>query len=273
MINQPFVMPPFWNMLWRSTKIKQEWEPLLSKIRQANYFAEYESVKRGYRDCDVYHVYPYNFDTDLQKIIDDELFYQPILRSQKYDGGGHIHYMAKDLGPNTFVYGVVSNSKEGAEKFKEYSIPGNIDHKIVGQLLGYPDCCIDWFTEEWLTQKKADPMFETAMNTSGCEVDGDTVTVSGPPELNRLSRYVGLSALPYYTCSFDCKPSMEFAGWWEKLMREYDEHAYDKLIEALNMPVTWSVNNYLVYVEHPLFRATANGFDVDKKYTVNWKPE
>jgi len=273
-MSQRFVMPPFWNIVWNSTKIKQQWEPIFKKIREANHFTEYESVKRGKRNCDVYHVYPYTFDTDLQKVIDDELFYQPILKSQSYDGGGHIHYIADKLGPNTFVYGVVSNTKEGAEKFKEYSIPGNIDHKIVGQLLGYPDCCIDWFTDVWLEQKKVDPMYEAALMTKGHELHEDgSVTVYGPPELNRLSRYVGLSALPYYTCSFDCEESLKFASWWGELMKEYDEHAYDKLIEALSMPVTWSVDNYLVYVEHPLFRAAANGFEVDKKHTVHWKTE
>ncbi len=262
---------PFSVLSWNSRKIQRKWEPLLNQIRLAENFAEYESVKRGLRSCDVYHLHWNNYDLAIKKVFDDKLHYQPILRQQSYSGFGHVHYTIDHLGENTFVYGVVSNKYEDAVEFKDISYTP-VDHKRIGELLGYDDCCIDFFLKVWLEEGRVDPMYETALRTEDHEVNGDgSVTVTGDPRMNRLIRYWGLTALPHFTCSFDCPEAAKFLGWFWPLMVEHSPDECEMLLEALSMPMEWSVDNLIIYVKHPLFRAAANGYSWPEKLTVYWR--
>jgi len=268
-MSEKFIMQPFWNISWRSKEIQQKWAPIVEKTRHINSIVEYESVKQGFRKCNTYHLYSSTYDKDIEKIMNDGLYFQPILRSKIYNGGGYVHYPSDKLGPNTFVYGVVANDKESGDLFKEYSIPGNVDHRIIGELLGYPKCCVNWFIDTWIGKNKPDPMYEVAENTKGVKkTDSYTLEVSSKPELNRFIRYSGAWLCPFHTHSLDCKDAIKFTDWWGELFKQQNEFVYDELIELLSMGLTWSVNNYIVYVEHPLFRLIANGFDSGEPHYV-----
>lgn len=264
---------PFTTMSWRSRKIKRKWEPIQREIQQAVYFAEYEGVKRGFRHCDVYQLDPDQFDWQIKRIFDDGLSYQPILRSRIYHGFGHRHYTVDKIDKDTFIYGVVGDTYENAVKFRDASL-GDIDHKVIGELLGYPECCVDWFLEVWLKEGCVDPMYETAINTEGHVINDDgSVTVGGNPMYNRLVRYFGFQVIPYFTHSYNCKESQKFIDWFYGLMYEKAPDACEALLELLNMPMTWSLNNLIIYVEHPLFRGAANGYWYPEKRVVHWEGE
>jgi len=268
---------PFTKISWRSNEIKEEWEPIKKRIYDATYFAEYESVKRGLRPCDVYQLDPDKFDIQIKKVFLDQLHFLPILRSRRYSGFGHRHYMADKIDENTFIYGVVSNDLLHAIRFHDAGVvdlnqrlrewtdmnPNGIDHDITGELLGYPPCDRDFFNEYWLKGGNLDPEYEIAQNTGGTEIRGD-------PALNRMIRYFGFNIIPFFPHSFNCYEASKFADWWGDLMYEYDEEATGKLYEALSMPMTWSLQNCIIYVEHPLFIGSANGYYTEKKKVVKW---
>lgn len=145
---------PFTKMSWRSRQIEEKWEPIRERVNQACYFAEYESVRRGYRNCDVYDLNPNNFDNQIKKVMLDGLVYLPILRSKTYGGYGHRHYVANTIDENTFIYGVVARNLNDAIRFHDAGVtdltkrikddpainPHGIDHEVTGTLLGYPEC-------------------------------------------------------------------------------------------------------------------------------------
>jgi len=266
-------LKPFVVMSWSGPKIKRKWEPIQQKIMEAVNFAEYEGVKRGHRSCDVYQLDVHSFDWQIKRVVDDGLYYQPILRSAVYKGFGHRHYHVRQIDMNTFIYGVVSNTYDDAVKFREAGL-GEVDHKTTGQLLGYPECCTDWFVDIWINQRQVDPMYETALATEGHVLNEDgSVTVSGNPMYNRLLRYFAFQVIPYFTCSYECKESEKFIEWFYGLMYEYAPDECEMLLEVLNMPVTWSLHNLIIYVEHPLFRGAANGYWTPEKKVVHWRPE
>ena len=120
---------PFLKIAWRSEKIRHEWEPIRSRIYNANAFAEYESVKRGLRSCDVYQLDPDKFDEQIKKATLDGLYFLPILRSRCYTGFGHVHYEKDTIDEDTFIYGVVSNTLEGAIEFHDAGVT-NIAKRI-----------------------------------------------------------------------------------------------------------------------------------------------
>lgn len=241
-------------------------------------------VKRGFRDANVYQLDPNKFDNQIKKVVLDGLIFLPILRSKRYSGYGHRHYPTDIIDQDTFIYGVIAKDKATAIRFHDagvvdlskrigYYPTQGIDHDATGEMLGYPKCDRDFFSHTWLKDGCLDPMFETAMNTSNIEVvTPNEVKVGGHTYLNRLIRYFGFGVIPYFPHSFDCKPSIDFAVKWFNIMREYDEEAADACVCALNQPMTWSLNNCIIYVEHPLFIGSANGYYTSEERVVYWMP-
>jgi hypothetical protein len=275
---------PFKKMAWRTAEIEAQWEPFRRRIYNAVNFAEYESVKRGLRSCDVYQLDPDKFDWQVNKVFLDELHFLSILRSKQYGGYGHRHYNTDTIDENTFIYGCVCKTLDEAILFhdagvvdtstriKEYPTEG-IDHTTTGRLLGYPPCCIDFFNGTWLKDGCLDPMYETAVATKGVEhVGKNHVKVAGHPSLNRLMRYWGFNVVPFFPHSFDCEDAVKFGEWWFKLMLEYDKEASEACMAILNMPMKWSLQNCITYVEHPLFMGSANGYYTDEPRVVEWFP-
>jgi len=284
-------------MAWRSKKIRDRWESLRRRIYNAVHFAEYEMVKRGYRKCDVYDLNPDRFDEQIKRVMLDGMVYLPILRSKQYGGYGHRHYNTDIIDKDTFIYGALSRNLHYAKLFHDAGVidlkkrinnydepfmisgqqftmnPSGIDHNVTGALLGYPECCREFFTKTWLKDGCLDPMYETAENTEGVIIKGNKASVNGDPYLNRLIRYWGFNLIPFFPHSFDCVEAHQFAEQWFSLMQEYDKEASDACLEALSMPMVWSLQNCIIYVEHPLFLGSANGYYTKEKYTVEWYPQ
>ena len=280
---------PFVKLSWRSHEIQREWEPIRSRIYGAKGYAEYNMVKKGMRNCDVYQLDPDKFDRQINRVTVDGLHYLAILRSKQYGGFGHRHYNTDTIDENTFIYGCVCDTLENATKFHDAGVinlsdrikswspsemnQNGIDHDVTGALLGYPKCDRDFFKNVWLSGGCLDPMFEVAKNTEGAEiVDENTVNVSGYPQLNRLIRYFGFELIPFFPHSFDCVEAEIFGTNFIKVMSEYDKEATEKCHELLSMPMVWTLRNCITYVEHPLFIGSANGYYTEEKKTVRWLP-
>ena len=264
---------PFTSLSWRTQAIRDVWEPIRKKIYEATNIAEYEMIKEGKRSCDVYSFTPSNFDNQINWVSENKFVPLTILRSKMYEGFGHRHYGTDQLGPDVFVYSVIADTYENAKKFRDASM-GIVDHRVIGQLLGYPECCIDFFLPIWLDKHVMDPLFEIALNTEGhVMLDDDTVEVHGNPLLNRFSRYFGLCVAPFFLHSYKCPEAVKFCQGWYDIMHKHYPYESEKLLELLSMPVTWSHHNMITRIEHPLYKGATNGFDWDIKKVVKWFPE
>jgi len=260
---------PFISLSWKNQEVRQKWEPIRQAIYKATYIAEYEMIKRGKRHCDVYTFTPQRFDEQMNWVINNGFVPLTILKSKTYEGFGHRHYPADKMDWDVFAYSVIADTYENAKKFQQASI-GNVDHRIIGQLLGYPECCIDFFLPIWLEKRVMDPMWEIAENTEGMKRTSTEIEVTGNPMLNRMARYFGLQVCPFFTHSYTCKEAIKFNEAWYEIMHDHYPYESEELLKLLAMPMTWSHHNMIIYVEHPLFRGASNGFDWDTKKVVRW---
>jgi len=98
-------------------------------------------------------------------------------------------------------------------------------------------------------------VFETSQNTNG----------EYSPMLNTTLRYFGLKIIPHFSCSFRCEESIIFAEEWYELMIKKDKQAAEGLLKVLSMPVKWSLNNFIIDVDHELFHGATNGYKSEYK--------
>jgi len=274
----PIELDPFTRVYVKYPHSERKIREMLSRANKLTNLVEYETVKRGLRKCDVYHVYPERFDEQIQRVVMDGLVWLPILRSRSYSGFSHRHFPVNKLGPNTFVYGVVCRSLEDAKKFKEAHRERNTDHVTIGRLLGYPECDIKFFVTVW-GNRILDPVYEIAVNTETSEVDINdvegitkyTVRVTGHPYLNQLARYTSLRIATWFPHSYTCKDSIQVADKWFKLMKELDDETADWILDQLSQPMKWSLLYGVVEVDTPTLRIVAASYFTDHKKVVLWR--
>lgn len=260
---------PFSKIAWNSDSAKKEWNTIFSEANALTLKAEYEMVKQGIRKANVYHMSPANFDTQIAQITQDGLVFLPILRSKIYNGFSHQFYPVNKIDSDTFVYGVVAQDLDTAEKFREAT--KHSDHKTIGHLLGYPKCCCEAFQDSWVNKKIADPCYESAVNTQDATVEKNTVHVAGHPYLNTMLRYFGMKVVPFFPCSYKCSNAVEVSKLWWEMLESLNEKVALRIEEMLNQPLTWSLSNSIIYIKTPVMRAVVNGYECNRRKEVVWK--
>ena len=248
---------PQTKIAWRE-KAKEEDKEILRSITRDLWKAELRSVKAGDRAVTTFHIGSANVKEDIEIIEDLRLVFVPIRKAAQFAGFAHKFSDPEPNKPYT-LYGAVAKKYEDAEKFRD----AGSNHKIIGGLLGYPECCIESFNKYWV-QGEYDPIYIAAMNTEGAKKKGKyELEVNGYPENNVLLRYFGFRCVPNLVCNYQCEGSKEFAKMFLKHVKHRKE-----LLEVLSMPCEWSCWKGIAIVKHPYFVGISNSMTYVQKHKI-----
>lgn len=237
----------------------QEWMVKLGKMARMFHEAEYQMVKQGYRPAAVIHIDQNNLGEMLEKINKDRLVFTPILTSGYYEGFAHKHKPVQP-GEPFYWYGSLTRNYEDGQKFKKAELTH--DHKTIGSLLGYPDCCIRYFIKNF--SKNYDPIW--------INLTGKKNVVRGYPECNQMLRYFGARITSHFSCSPTCKKTKKIGEKWLKVMEGIDKDLTKELYDLLAGPLTWDSYHGVVQVETPYFVGLTHTFPlIEKPRVINWK--
>uniref|UniRef100_A0A6M3LYH2 Uncharacterized protein n=1 Tax=viral metagenome TaxID=1070528 RepID=A0A6M3LYH2_9ZZZZ len=252
------------------------WEPRIKRVRKLYSDAELATVVTGMRRVYVYHVNSERFDQSYDFLRRNDLVFFPTNKSAVYSGFSHRHLPVKRGTPYT-LYGaaVKHDDQEAGELFTKYSTGDLTDHTGIGELLGYPTCCTEFFNETW-SHKSIDPIYEAAIETPDAREIDNVIEVSCHPYCNNMLRYFGIRITPHLTCSMQCEETIKWGEEWIEIMRQIDDEATDWVIELLSMPLTWDCYKGVAIIDTPLFRGVTNSdMTMEKKMVRNleWKQE
>ncbi len=93
---------------------------------------------------------------------------------------------------------------------------GNDDHRSLGKLLGYPDCCISYFLSQF-SEQNPNPEF-----------------LPRKWQVNITQRPIDYCILSHFPCSNDCAQSILLSEYYLDLFKLDDVAWADKLIKHLN---------------------------------------
>ena len=111
-----------------------------------------------------------------------------------------------------FLY--ISKSKEKANKAK--NLEEKEKHKELGIELGYPECCSEFFNENFPTESKKnnDYVFPALDNSKGFIF---------PFYTNIAARHLDLNLISHFPCNFNCKASIEIAKTNLNCIKKYSD--------------------------------------------------
>ncbi|MFC1691670.1 DUF483 domain-containing protein [Nanoarchaeota archaeon] len=139
--------------------------------------------------------------------------------------GDKIAYISKNK--------LLANKAKTAEK--------EMDHKELGLLLGYPECCCEFFAKHFPKKSKTtnDYTLETLKNSEGFEF---------PFQTNIAARTFDLGLISHFPCSFNCEKSIELANKNLKAIKNNDPNLAQDLPNLLKTFVIYSEKNGVIIV-------------------------
>lgn len=127
-----------------------------------------------------------------------------------------------------FAY--ISKSKEKAELANCYEAKNN--HAQLGHLLGYPECCVEFFVKNEPERSKLDNdyILPCVINSKGNVF---------PFQNNILLRNQDITLLSHFPCSFECKASEELGKKYLNAIRKNKPEAAEMIVSKLKGHQRW----------------------------------
>ena len=231
---KPF-LDDFCRRQWVSEASRDLWEPRISRIGAQFNAAEIASVEVGMRTAALQNISPEMLPELAKRAAEKQLIAIPLGTQGRSDGYSASPLTVTPGQPRD--YRVVITRIQNARDF--LSAWKCSDDDRIGYLLGYPDCCTQYFSETW-GEGCVDPTWYAAESISG---------EHAPMEANILLRWLGVRYIPHMPCSFDCEGTVELGQKMRALIPQPEQEWMDEL---LLMPMLWSAVNGIGEVVTPI---------------------
>jgi hypothetical protein len=219
-----FKIPEFVRIAWATAKAQEVWEPRIQKC--SNFFTYLERLDR----------------TAIISLKPDELIHHPyrpiplaqVNTSQTYQAGSP-EFRANQ--PWEYRCAIGPRAESLAISYIKQ------DWIDVGRILGYPECCIQFFQQYWVDEQWFDTTYPMGKNNVLSSAN------------NILLRWVGIRLVSHLPCSFNCFGTMQIGERNIQLARElgYNEEI-DHIIEMLSWPIEWSSLHGIAIITTPVFK-------------------
>lgn len=274
---------PFTSLNWKTAESRDQWQDIHRRIEEAQHEAEWRSVlsDKTERSAAIIHVTNTNREKWLKRVGEHGLAYKDIRYTAPYQGFAHEHKQTTEDDPNRITYAVIAENEDITDVVEEAELEkqGEEYHETMGQFLNFPECCREFFIENWGTGEGewADPMYEISCNTPSAERvendDEEHIVVTDPNEwTNAMYRYFGLRFITHLPCSWECERSAEIAKKRGQIMADNGyKDAANSLYKWLYEPMLWESAKGIANIRNQHITASANSSSYWETKKVTWK--
>ena len=242
---------------WISERAQTKWEPIFAACSHLFTVLEQEAVKAKIRRATIQSVNPAEIDKFSQNWMKDDFMVIPLEKVQAgatYQSSGGTCDISKP-----WMYKVAIGRFEDVRELV-YAYKDRNNYKI-GDILGYPDCCIEFFEQHWIKEHWLDTSLPMAL--------GETSITNWNPLCNILLRWLGLRMVSHLPCSFNCVDTAQIGRGYMQLAYDLGHRTtIDALYDILSWPVEWTGLHGIGILTTPVCRVTFRTDMLDQKQTV-----
>lgn len=257
LVSSPDLPTEFVRVNWISERAKEKWEPIFAACSQLFTNLEKEAVRAGIRRATIQSIDPQIIDRFAHDWMQNDFMVIPIEKVQSigtYQSSGGPCDISKP-----WMYKVAIGKFEDARELV-YAYREHNTYKI-GDVLGYPDCCIDFFEVHWIKEHWLDTSLPMAL--------GESSIISWSPYCNILLRWLGLRLVSHLPCSFNCVDTAAIGRSYVQLAYDLGHRTtIDALYDILSWPIEWTGLHGIGILTTPVCRVTFRTDMLDKKHTV-----
>jgi len=217
---------------------------------------EWRSVEEGLRACAIARLELETFVERVGEWAEHGLSALPLALDAVGEGPySNAAVAARPGGPA--IIRVAIGSLENLVNFRRSM--GAADDRAIGELLGYPACCREFFRQTWAVEGLRDMSWPMALRSDPKREGNSLLSVEGADFANILWRWMGIRAVPHLPCSFSCGETVRFA---EKLVAVGERAGLKAemawLKEILSWPVEWSALHGIAEIKTPILRVSTS---------------
>jgi SAM-dependent methyltransferase len=261
-----FSLPDFTRLAWVTDRAERVWRPRLERIATAWAETEWRAVLAGVRACAVAMASPEEFMAMGGRWAEEGLNALPV----EMTGVSGQPYAATDVpleAGQPFVFRFVVGRPADVAAFK--AAWDAADQEAIGDFLGYPPCCREFFRRVWVDDHMVDTTWPMAAATSGAAPGTTTIELTGPPEANILWRWMGVRAVPHLPCRLDCAATTELGQRLVEVGRQSGfAQEMDWLVDILSWSVEWSALHGIAQVKTPVLKVSTRTDATKQRYVV-----
>ena len=262
-----FTLPDFTRFMWVSDQARDVWHPRLERVTNAWLEIEWRAVLAGVRSCAVTMASPEDLLAQAPRWAGEGLSALPVemvgLTGQPYSATSTTAQPGEP-----FLFRLVIGRPSDLADFKRaWDVA---DQEAIGDLLGYPRCCREFFRRVWVDDSMVDTTWPMATATAApTDDDGTLVEVDGPAHANILWRWMGARTVPHLPCRFDCPATVELGERFVAVGRSCGfGQEMDWLLDVLSWPVEWSALHGIAEIRTPLLKVSTRTDATPRRYTV-----
>ena len=241
--------------VWHDPASQAKWQKRL--YRQISFVHELEiaTVVAGFRRVTVQNLPADGFTDAWRTLTHAGLTVLPLGWVKRFQGYNTYHEPAPELSRDAYCHVVAGRTADDAWMYWEAYRQS--DHATMGRLLGFPECCVEFFVNVWLRGGYTDPTWQEAEATDGAEYEEADVMGMGVRRLkvpsvfgvNPIPRFAGIRLSFHMPCRFDCLESLALAEAYWDLARRMG--ADEELWEAAYAEASWSALKGVAVVRLP----------------------
>ena len=262
-----FTLPDFTRFMWVSDETRDVWHPRLERVTNVWLEIEWRAVLAGVRSCAVTMASPEDLLAQAPRWAGEGLSVLPVemvgLTGQPYSATSTTAQPGEP-----FLFRLVIGRPSDLADFKRaWDVA---DQEAIGDLLGYPRCCREFFRRVWVDDAMVDTTWPMATATAApTDAEGTLVEVDGPPHANILWRWMGTRTVPHLPCRFDCPATVELGERFVAVGRSCGfGQEMDWLLDVLSWPVEWSALHGIAEIRTPLLKVSTRTDATPRRYTV-----
>jgi hypothetical protein len=235
-------VPERTRVIWTSQAAQELWSPRIARINQAWAAVERASVL-NFRSACRQSVSPDELPALSGKVAEQGL---GLLILGKQNAGGMYSSRGSEHTSGAFNYNIVlAQDIATARTFSIASKAGQND--VMGDLLGYPPCCIRFFEQAWTKESWMDTTWPMVRDAGSNHVVIDGVH----PWNNILLRWLGVRPVPHLPCSFGC-PGTRALG--EKFAALWPAEELGWMRELLEANIEWNAMKGTAEIRLPILK-------------------
>ena len=250
-----FKLDEFVRTSWVSGAARDKWAPIFNDLSNKFIYWERAVVEAGFRRIALQQT------DDLVALMNDTMEKGlSVVPLEKVNWSSHYQSQSATFDPKLpHGYKVAIGKQVDVRRFNTAYHDG--DNERMGALLGYPECCREFFLKYWVREQ----WFDTTWPMVGYD-DKPTVQYKQlDPRNNILLRWLGLRSVSHLPCSFTCQDTRGAAEAYRKVAKVED---WNQLMDILSWPVEWNSLHGIAQIITPVCKITTATDALAQKRTV-----
>jgi hypothetical protein len=243
-----FAVPEFTQIIWVSPEARSVWEERIARISRTWIEFERLAVSQEMKPLALQSCDPRELPNLMRLMSDVGLTVYPL----KMEGAASSSYgnaARPVIEGEAWTYRIVIGYEDHVFEF--LNAWDHRNDKKIGEALGYPSCCQEFFYQNWVISGWRDTTYPMVRDAFG---ESNHYQVNGPAACNILLRWLGVRMVSHLPCNFQCEATAQMAnGLMDEFKKLYPEE-FNWLNQILQWSIRWDSLHGIAIISTPVLK-------------------